>query len=187
MDNKPPIDESPDSQMLSRRSAAAIVVLCVGAISAGSTFLQAKTEAPQATTELAQAFVDLGIEHCMDRVDDVSGHILNQGKHASMIYFAEADPERQMLSVLVGRGGDNDNYLATIDFSQNEKCSATYEITRLWSNNCAEVVQTAFAGYKPKGAMPGGFELFERNANLHVAVTGLADNGCLSVQKEVIF
>lgn len=176
-----------DSQMLSRSGAIAVLVACFSAIAISSTYLQADTDVSMSKSELSKAFVDLGIEHCMDRVDDVSRHIVNDGNHASMVYFAETDPERQMLSLMVGRGGDNDNYLATIDFSQNEKCSATYEITRLWSNSCGDVVKTAFSDYSLRGAMPGGFEVYERNSNLHVAVSSLADNGCLSVQKEVIF
>lgn len=173
------------SKALSRRAALAILATWLGAVGVGSTWLYAKNDASKLS--LTKAFVDLGIDHCMDRVDDIAQHIVSDGEHASMVYFAEADPEKQMLSLLVGRGGENDNYLATIDFSQNDSCSATYEITRLWSDNCSDVIKRAYPDYNLRGAMPGGFELFERNANLHIAVSSLADNGCLTVQKEMIF
>jgi len=170
---------------LSRRGAIAVLLGWFTVIAVGSTYLHAKTDASR--LDLTKAFVDMGIEHCMDRVDDVSRHIVPDGDHASMMYFAETDPEKKMLSLLIGRASDNDNYLATLDFSQNESCSATYEITKLWSNNCVEVISSAFPGYSLRGEMPGGFKLYERTANLHVAVSDLTDSGCLTVQKELIF
>jgi|GEM_PF-5241240 len=174
-----------DPFALSRRGAMAVLVGWIVVIAIGSTFLHAKTDSSR--LELTKAFVDMGIEHCMDRVDDVSRYIVRDGEHASMMYFADTDPEKKMLSLMIGRGSDNDNYLATIDFSQNETCSATYEITKLWSNSCTDVVASAFPEYRRRGGMPGGFELYERSANLHVAVSALADSGCLTVQKELIF
>ena len=92
-----------------------------------------------------------------------------------------------LVSFLVGRSGENQNYLATMDFVQNEQCTATYEITRVWSSTCEEVLAAEFSGYVEPLDVPGGFQIRNNGPHLHVAARNLAADGCLTVQKEVIF
>ena len=185
MNNNSPQRSGRRSQLLSPAMVACVLAGWLVLVVTGTTYIYAKPN--QAQHELTQAFAELGVQHCMDRVDDIARHIVNDGEHASMVYYADANPETKMMSLMVGRGGENDNYLATIDFSQNTSCSATYEITKLWSDSCDKVARVAYPDYVLRGAMPGGFQLFESNANLHVALSSLTPDGCLSIQKEMIF
>jgi len=137
--------------------------------------------------QLASKLSELGFENCLSRINDISNFVVSEGEHSALLFFDEQKKDQTLVSFLVGRGGENQNYLATLDFTQNAECSATYEITQIWIDSCEEVVASQFKDYAKGQTLHGGFNMLSKTDNLHVAVRALPEAGCLTVQKEVIF
>jgi len=137
--------------------------------------------------QLATKLDELGFENCLSRINDISNFVVSQGEHSALLFFDEKKRDQTLVSFIVGRGGENQNYLATLDFTQNEECSATYEITQIWIDSCEDVVEAQFKTYTKGQILHGGFTMMSKTDHLHVAVRALPEAGCLTVQKEVIF
>jgi len=137
--------------------------------------------------QLAKKLDDLGFKNCLTRINDISNFVVSQGQHSALLFFDEQKKDQTLVSFIVGRGGEDQNYLATLDFTQNTECSATYEITQIWIDSCEDVVASQFKDYAKGQTLHGGFSMMSKTENLHVAVRALPEAGCLTVQKEVIF
>lgn len=137
--------------------------------------------------QLASKLNELGFSKCLDEINDITNFVVSKGEHSALLFYDDQKKDESLISFVVGRGGDNQNYLATLDFSQNEECSASYEITQVWIDTCEEVVEAQFKDYSDGQDLHGGFSMLSKGDNLHVAVRVLPEAGCLTVQKEVIF
>jgi len=159
-------------------------------LSAGSaTLALAQNENNDATTSKLTAHLkERGFTKCMERIDKITNFVINSGLHSAVVYFDEKKNDENIVSFLMGREGNDANYLASLDFTQNDSCSATYEITRIWVDACPDVLEAAYEEYQNPRPLHGGFTVLSKSDGLHLAVRALpGDSGCLTVQKEIIF
>lgn len=130
---------------------------------------------------------ELGLTRCVDRIDSVLDFLASKGDSDILVYFDEQQSNDNLVSFLIARSTENQNYLATLDFSQTDTCSSTYTITRVWASACAEVLEKEYPNYGNPKPLHAGFELRMANQNLHVAARQISESQCLTVQKEVIY
>ncbi len=167
-------------------------ILTILSVAAASAFFPlAISTAQEAETpelnQLTNKLSELGFSKCLNRINDITNFVVSKGEHSALLFYDNNKKDETLISFVVGRGGENQNYLATLDFSQNEDCSASYEITQVWIDSCEDVVAAQFKDYTEGQDLHGGFSMMSKSDNLHVAVRVLPEAGCLTVQKEVIF
>jgi len=138
-------------------------------------------------SKVIERLTELGMTQCIDRIDDVLTYLAYEGKSDILVYY---DPNRSsdsMVSFMITRGSENQNYLATLDFAQTTTCNASYELVRVWASACKDVLDKEYSSYTNPAQLSAGFELRRASEHLHVAARPLGDDRCLTVQKEVIF
>ncbi len=165
-----------------------IGILCLIASLSGIQTSKANSAlAPSTTQQVMNKLSSLGLSQCADRIDSILGYVARKDASDILLYVNPQKTDGSMVSFLVTRSVQNENYLATLDFALNESCSASYEMVRVWSSSCADVLSSEYASYANPAQIGAGFELRRANDHLHVAARQIGQAQCLTVQKEVIY
>lgn len=126
-------------------------------------------------------------ESCLARVNNMSTFLVGSGQYSSMTYAAPKDADENLFSAVIGQQDKGGSYLAFMDMSPDDNCSATYDIVKVWANNCQQVAANTFPQHKVLGQMAGGAWAFELNANTHIFALESPGQGCVTIEKHMLF
>lgn len=124
---------------------------------------------------------------CMGRITNMSAFLIGNGQYSSVTYAAPKDADENLFSATIAHKGQDGTHLAFMDVASDDNCSADYEVVKVWSNNCEQVAANAFKGYAFKGQMANGTFMFESSPTTHIFAMPTAGQGCVTIQKNVIF
>lgn len=124
---------------------------------------------------------------CMKRVNNMSTFLIGGGQYSSMTYAAPQQANLNLFSAAVGHQGQDGTYLGLMDVSPDSNCSASYQIVKVWANNCQQVAAATFPQYKLKGQMVSGTSVFELDANKYIFAMPSPGQGCVTIEKNMVF
>ena len=176
------------------KTAAALFLLLSGTAATAaddSPAAQSSADAPVAESpalpRLLSSVEMVVPKHCFARIADLSNFILD-GRYADvLIVHDDEEPQSKQVSMvfLFNRNGTATHTLLTV--SPDAKCTASYEITQLWANDCNTVHQNIYSTYNNKVELTPGAHLFSSSPTLSVLMSPVDGDKCLTVQKELIY
>jgi hypothetical protein len=146
------------------------------------------SKAPEVVNQVLVEAKQKGVnEACMKRVNNMSTFLIGGSQYSSMTYAAPKDAGENLFSAAIGHKGQDGTYLGLMDVSPTDNCSASYEIIKVWANNCQQVATSTFPQYKLKGQMASGTWVFELDANKHIFAMPSPGQGCVTIEKNMVF
>lgn len=143
---------------------------------------------PPATLNLLVADArERGFDKCLKRLASITGKLLSGAKMGAYVLSREDEPNDGIYTAMVSRqtnrGGTQ---MVSISVSPDDDCTASYEITTVWTGACGQIGRRLFSDYTPKVKLPGNVVVRSASDQQQVYMVPLP-GGCLTIQKATLY
>jgi len=169
-------------------AVAALISFHLGTAEVNAQGQESPTVSVGPPNKVTQAAFAKGVLKCSSRLQQVTSFASPKDVHVALVTFYPPNPDNGLLSVIQEVDVSGNSGYVSSNFAPNQAngCQASYDAVSFWRKGCLIVAKEVFKDLKEIKGLQGSIKVLDGGPFMKVVLMP-AENGCISIKKEVIY